>query len=106
MLPADINTLEPLVNEAAGMLKALSHPERLKICCELRHKELSVGEIETRLRIDQPRLSRELAKLRELDLVKTRREAKMIYYTLNDQSKVGALVDAICGVMQGAEGKG
>lgn len=102
MLPADINHLEPLVNEAAGMLKALSHPERLKICCALRDAEMSVGDIETRLDIDQPRLSRELAKLRELGLVKTRRESKLIYYTLNEQSKVGALVDAICAVMQGS----
>lgn len=100
MQTAKTNTLEPLIHEATTMLKALSHPERLKICCELRHTELSVSEIETRLKIEQPRLSRELAKLRALDLVSTRRDSKMIYYTLNSQSKVGALVDAICTVMQ------
>ncbi len=61
---------------------------------------MSVGDIETFLGIDQPRLSRELAKLRELELVNTRRESKLIYYTLNCESKVGALLDAICAVMQ------
>jgi DNA-binding transcriptional ArsR family regulator len=100
MRPADISTHEPLIHEAATMLKALSHPERLKICCALRDTELSVGEIESQLNIDQPRLSRELAKLRELDLVSTRRESKMVFYTVNVKSKVGALLDAICSVMQ------
>lgn len=95
----DNAALTPLLNEATALMKALSHPARLMICCELRDKELSVGDIETTLKITQPRLSRELAKLRELKLVSTRRRSKQIYYTLCQESRAAAMVDAICSVM-------
>ena len=65
----------------------------------LRDKELSVSEIEQTLGIQQPRLSRELAKLRDEGLVETRREAKSIFYRLSDHSRAGAMVDALCAVM-------
>lgn len=91
--------LTPLLNEATELLKALSHPARLMICCELKNKELSVGEIEDNLNIKQPRLSRELAKLRALGLVTTRRKSKLVYYTMAKESRANAMVDAICAVM-------
>ncbi|MEM5516255.1 metalloregulator ArsR/SmtB family transcription factor [Henriciella sp. AS95] len=93
--------MRPLADEAASLLKALSHPARLMICCQLRGQELSVGEIEEVLDIHQPRLSRELAKLREEGLVETRREAKSIFYRLAEESRVGPMIDAICMVMMG-----
>ena len=74
----------PLAEEATRLMKALAHPERLMICCQLREGELSVSEIEGMLEIPQPRLSRELAKLRADDLVGTRRQSKSIYYHLKD----------------------
>nr|WP_084396667.1 metalloregulator ArsR/SmtB family transcription factor [Henriciella aquimarina] len=89
----------PLADEATSLLKALAHPARLMICCTLRDRELSVGEIEDHLGIHQPRLSRELAKLREEGLVETRREAKQIYYRLSDASRAGVMIDALCAVM-------
>ncbi|WP_019962233.1 ArsR/SmtB family transcription factor [Woodsholea maritima] len=90
-----------LRDEASRLLKALSHPARLQICCELRGGEVSVGELETRLDIQQPRLSRELAKLREEGLVETRRASKVIFYRLNEASRVERMVQAICAVMMG-----
>ena len=60
----DMDKMQPLAGEATALLKALAHPARLMICCQLRDKELSVSEIEQTLGIQQPRLSRELAKLR------------------------------------------
>ena len=53
----------PQAEEATRLMKALAHPERLMICCQLREGELSVGEIETTLSIPQPRLSRELGQI-------------------------------------------
>ena len=91
--------LEPLAAQATSLLKALSHPARLMICCQLRHTEMSVGDIEQALGIRQPRLSRELAKLREEGLVETRRDAKLVFYTLSDRHRVREMVDAICAVM-------
>jgi DNA-binding transcriptional ArsR family regulator len=88
-----------LAGEATTLLKALGHPARLMICCELRDVEMSVGEIENRLGIKQPRLSRELGKLRDGGLVLTRRKSKVIFYRLSDASRVRAMIDAICAVM-------
>lgn len=96
---ADPARMAPIAEKTSSLLKALSHPARFMICCQLRQNELSVSEIEETLGIRQPRLSRELAKLREEGLVETRREAKSIFYRLSTSSKVAALVDALCTVM-------
>ena len=93
--------LSPLADEATELLKALAHPARLMICCQLRDEEMSVGDIETTLGIKQPRLSRELSKLREEGLVETRRVSKLIYYKLSDKPRVRGMIDAICAVMLG-----
>jgi len=93
--------LAPLASEATELLKALAHPERLMICCQLRDQEMSVGDIETTLGIKQPRLSRELSKMRDTGLVKTRKKSKLVFYTLSDTPRVRQMVDAICAVMLG-----
>lgn len=95
----DAETLAPLADEATTLLKALAHPARLVICCQLRAQEMSVGDMEERLGIKQPRLSRELGKLREEGLVTTRRESKVVFYQLSDAPRLKAMVDAICAVM-------
>ena len=93
--------LAPLADEATQLLKALAHPARLLICCHLRDLEMSVGDIEESLGIKQPRLSRELAKLRDEQLVTTRKQSKLVFYTLSGRPRVRAMVDAICGAMLG-----
>ena len=95
----ETENIEPLMEEATALLKSLSHPARLMICCQLREGEMAVGDMETELEIRQPRLSRELAKLREEGLVETRRASKVIFYRLAEGSRVRAMVDAICAVM-------
>ena len=94
--------LHPMLPEATRLLKALSHPARLLICCQLRDREMSVGSIETTLGIKQPLLSRELAKLREAGLVKTRRESKVIFYRLASE-EARSMIDAICSTLLGKE---
>jgi len=97
----DTSSLKPLADDATALLKALAHPVRLTICCQLRDTEMSVGDIESQLGFKQPRLSRELAKLRDEGLVETRRESRVIFYRLTDNPRVRAMIDAICGVMLG-----
>lgn len=95
----DTSSLKPLADEATALLKALAHPVRLTICCQLRDTEMSVGDIETQLGFKQPRLSRELAKLRDEGFVETRRESKVIFYRLAKDQRMRGMIDAICGVM-------
>lgn len=100
MTPQSEN-LAPVADEATELLKALGHPARLMICCQLRDMEMSVGDIETTLGIKQPRLSRELSKLRDEGLVETRKVSKLVFYTLSNKPRVQEMVDAICAVMFG-----
>lgn len=70
------------VGKAAAFLKSLSNPHRLQVLCQLVDGERSVGEMERALGIRQATLSQQLARLREDGLVKTRRAAQTIYYSL------------------------
>lgn len=77
------------------MLKLLAHPNRLMVACELMAGERSVSQIEAATGVRQPNLSRDLARLRTEGLVRTRRDAKQIFYTLAD-TRIEKLVIALC----------
>ena len=85
----------PKAEMVAAQLRLLSNPNRLRIVCKLMDGELSVGTLEDELAISQPSLSRELGRLRDADIIKPRREAKSVYYTLTNPSMV-ALIEALC----------
>lgn len=68
--------------EATAFLKALANENRLLVLCHLADGEKSVTELEKLIGIRQPTLSQQLARLRAENLVKTRREAKTVYYSL------------------------
>jgi DNA-binding transcriptional ArsR family regulator len=67
---------------ASEFLKALANSHRLLILCHLAEGERSVSELERLLKLRQPTLSQQLARLREDALVETRRCGKMIFYRL------------------------
>ncbi|WP_338241376.1 ArsR/SmtB family transcription factor [Aurantiacibacter hainanensis] len=73
-------------------LKAIAHASRLLILQTLAKGERNVGEIEEETGIGQPTLSQQLAILRKADLVQTRRQAKLVYYSLDEDAfaRVGA----------------
>jgi DNA-binding transcriptional ArsR family regulator len=99
-MPVDLSAddLAPRADEAAGLLRALAHPGRLMICCLLREGERAVSDIEAALDIKQPRLSRELSKLREAGLVDTRRVSKAVFYRLADE-RAACVIDGVCSAM-------
>lgn len=91
--------MEERAAEAAAYLKTLAHEGRLMILCHLCPGEKSVGELETLLGIRQAAVSQMLARLREENLVATRREGKTIYYRLagtNTQQVIGLLHRLFC----------
>ncbi len=71
-------------DELVDSLKALAHPVRLRIMQALTGTELNVGEIDEAAEIGQPTLSQQLAVLRKAGLVKTRKDAKLVYYRIDD----------------------
>lgn len=68
--------------EAAALLKALAHPARLLVLCQLVEGERSVGELQPVTGLSMSALSQHLAVLREMSLVRTRRESQSIFYSL------------------------
>lgn len=70
--------------QAAALLKALAHEARLMILCQLVEGEHSVGALQEGSGFSQSALSQHLARLREENLVATRREGQTIYYRLAD----------------------
>tara|TARA_R110000868_G_scaffold27064_8_gene103428 strand:- start:481 stop:843 length:363 start_codon:yes stop_codon:yes gene_type:complete len=70
---------------ATDFLKALGHEGRLMILCRLVESECSVTELEDLLSARQAAVSQQLARLRLEGLVKTRREGKVMYYSLADE---------------------
>lgn len=67
---------------ASELMKTLGHRDRLMILCHLVPGEKSVGELAQLLDIPQSPLSQHLARMRLENLVKTRREAQSIYYSI------------------------
>jgi DNA-binding transcriptional ArsR family regulator len=78
----DIDAMMDSAHEASEFLKALAHEGRLLILCLLIDGEKSVSEIEDMLKLRQPAISQQLARLRADGLVETRREGKNIFYSL------------------------
>jgi len=68
-------------DEAAEFLTLLGNSKRLAIMAILMDNELSVGALAEQVSLSQSALSQHLAKLRSFDLVKTRRDRQMIYYS-------------------------
>ncbi|TAN04802.1 MAG: ArsR family transcriptional regulator [Rhodanobacteraceae bacterium] len=82
-LAFDLEAMESHSDEAAGLLRALANPQRLRILCMLVGGELSVGQINERVpELSQSALSQHLARLRAEELVVTRRESQTVWYSL------------------------
>ncbi len=74
---------------ASALLKLISNQKRLLILCLLHDREMSVSQLNDTLpQLSQSALSQHLAQLRKSDLVKIRRDAQTIYYSLTDSKAV------------------
>lgn len=79
---SSIEQMQEHAVEAAGLMSALGNESRLLILCLLAEGEQSVGDLNNVIPLSQSALSQQLARLRRQGLVKTRREAQTIYYSL------------------------
>ena len=69
-------------NQASELLKALSHPHRLMLLCQMIDRERTVGELAVALGIRESTASQHLALLRRDGLVQPRREGQAIWYSI------------------------
>ena len=69
----------------AQIFSALSDPTRLRIISALSDHELCVCDLSVVLGMSQSAVSHQLRLLRNLNLVKYRKEGRIVYYALDDE---------------------
>ena len=94
MKTKDLESLTASANAAAEGLKALAHPSRLLAVCHIADGEKTVGELEEILGTTQSNVSQHLAKLRDKDILITRKDGNQVFYRLKDR-KVLALISSL-----------
>lgn len=72
------------MDDFVNLFNILSDKTRLRIVLLLMERELCVCEIFAALNMSQPRVSRQLAILKQSRLIKDRRAGKWIYYRIDD----------------------
>ncbi len=76
--------MEKLLN----IFKVMSDETRIRILVMLHHKKLCVCELCGVLEESQPKISKHLAKLRDMGYVKDERQEQFIFYYLSNEDKV------------------
>ncbi|UEM19156.1 metalloregulator ArsR/SmtB family transcription factor [Skermanella mucosa] len=95
----DVEVYLEQARKASELLKALAHETRLLILCLLVEGERSVSDLEEILSMPQAAVSQQLARLRYDRLVNTRRDGRMIYYSLANEevtAVIGMLHELFC----------
>jgi DNA-binding transcriptional ArsR family regulator len=85
--------------QSESVFRALADPTRRQILQDLRGGELAAGEIAARFPISGPSVSRHLAILRAAGLVRERRSANRIIYSLAGERLalcLGGFLSAVC----------
>ena len=73
------------VADLAETFRTLGDPTRVRMLDALSHGELCVCDLAAVVRMSESAVSHQLRLLRNLRLVKTRREGRMVFYALDDR---------------------
>jgi DNA-binding transcriptional ArsR family regulator len=79
---------EDELQRLATIYRVLGDPSRLKIVMALRREEMCVCDLAALTGISESGVSHQLRRLKDLSLVKARREGQLIYYALDDKHVV------------------
>ena len=86
---------EKHLSAMSDFFKVLGDETRMKIINALTHGELCVTDLAVALGMTQSAVSHQLKLLRMANQVKSRREGKSIYYSLDDQHVIDILEEAL-----------
>lgn len=84
-----------LLISISDFFKVLGDETRMKIIYALSHEELCVTDLAAALEMTQSAVSHQLKLLRMANQVKSRREGKSIFYSLDDQHVLDILQEAL-----------
>ena len=97
---AQLTELHDMATNACELLKAMANEWRLMILCQLTEGEKTVSELQSMLGLSQSALSQHLAILRREKIVKSRKHAQSVSYSLtgDEATKVmESLHEVFCG---------
>lgn len=89
--------LDRMARQASELLAAMASEKRLMILCHLLEGESSVNDLAEMVDMNQSALSQQLAKLRALKLVDTRRKGQQVYYRLASE-EVERILQTLYGI--------
>lgn len=75
---------EEKLYDLAELFKVFGDSTRIKILCALAESEMCVCDISALLNMTQSAISHQLRILKQAKLVKSRREGKVVFYSLDD----------------------
>lgn len=90
-----------VTKELAELLRALSHPHRIRIIEELRDGEHDVNSLQEAVGISHSGVSQHLMTLRANRIVSERREGRRVFYQLRQHEIAGWLLEATRFLEQG-----
>lgn len=76
---------EEILYDVAELFKVFGDSTRIKIICALFESEMCVYDLAATLQMTQSAISHQLRILKNANLVKFRRDGKLIYYSLDDE---------------------
>lgn len=76
---------DKVINEVASFFKIVGDPTRTKILSILDKNKLCVCDIANLLNMTKSSISHQLKTLKEASIVKSKKEGKEVYYTLDDE---------------------
>ena len=103
---ARLTELHDMASNACELLKAMANEWRLMILCQLAEGEKTVSELQGLLGLSQSALSQHLAILRREKIVRSRKQAQSVSYSLagDEATKVmESLHDVFCGAADSKE---
>lgn len=93
----DVAQIGEAAADAAELLSVLANANRLMVLCHLVKQEMAVGPLADAVGMSQTALSQQLARLRALKLVSTRRDGRTIYYRLASP-EVAQILETLYGI--------
>jgi len=71
--------------QVADLFSALSDTSRVRMISVLAEQEMNVGELAEAVGLSESAVSHHLRGLRQMRLVRTRKEGRYVFYTLDDE---------------------
>lgn len=90
------------VQSVADTFRVLGDPTRIRILDVLGAGELCVNDLASRVQISESAVSHQLRVLRNMRLVRVRREGRLAYYAVDDHHILELLKQARTHVQEGA----